>query len=151
MVDQRGRAIHVFIAIDLGAVAHIDIFQIGKMALIKISDLFKSRTAVDCRAGAGGKYLIGLGIIGHRPSSSAADTPADHRIQVSGAVDEIRVIHLDHLAADREDSGGAFNSAYHFFNIMRIYGSIIVQQDDVGRPGVADADIDRFAEAIVLI
>lgn len=63
------------------------------------------RFSIDCGSGTGGKDLVGFRIIGNWPPGSAADAPADQRIKIPGAVDEIRVIHLDHLTADRKISG----------------------------------------------
>ena len=55
MIDDRARRVAVFIPGDFGAVADIDILQVGKMLLVKIADLLKNMLPVDRRTRAGGK------------------------------------------------------------------------------------------------
>ena len=45
--DLGGRAEHIPVAVDPGAVSDIDVFQICEMSLVKVSDLSKSAAAVD--------------------------------------------------------------------------------------------------------
>ncbi len=59
------------------------------------------------------------------------------------------MIHLDHLAADRKDSGRLLNSTDQFFHVMRIGSRVIIQKDDIGGPGMPDSHIHCFAESIV--
>ena len=53
MIYESGRAVDILVAVDFGTVTYVDIFQIGKMILIKIADLFKQFPAVDSGSGAG--------------------------------------------------------------------------------------------------
>ena len=103
MIDESVRTVHIFETVDPCAIADIDVFQIGEMGFVKISDTAECAFSIDCGSGTGGKDLVGLRIIGNWPPGSAADAPADQRIKIPGAVDEIRVIHLDHLTADRKN------------------------------------------------
>ena len=48
-------------------------------------------------------YLIRFRIIGDRAARTPAYPPAQYGIKVSGTVNQFRMIHLDHLAADREN------------------------------------------------
>ena len=77
--------------------------------------------------GAGGEDLAFLGIVRGRPAASPADSPADQGIEVSGAVDQFGMVHLQHLAADGEDPRRPFDRSYHLFQKMRLCRSIIVQ------------------------
>ena len=103
MIDKGSGAVHVLIAVDLCPVSHIDVLQVGEVGLVKVSDLLEGGAAVDGGSGAGGEDLIRLGVVGHGPSGAPADAPAHEGVEVPGAVYELRVVHLDHLAADGED------------------------------------------------
>ena len=151
MEDQGSGAVQILVAIDLGAVSHVYIFQIGKMILVKKPDLLESGPAVDCRAGTGGEDLVRFGVIRCRPAASPGDAPAHQGVEIPGSVDQLWMIHLQHLAGDREDTGRLFYSMYHLFQKMRIHGGVVIQQQDIRRPGMPDPDIDGLAETIVLI
>ncbi len=149
--DLGGRAEHISVTVDPGAVSDVDVFQICEMSLVKVSDLSKSAAAVDRSACACREYLICFRVICDRASCAPADPPADHRIEITGAVDQFRVVHLDHFAAYGEDPGRSFDGIEQFFYKMRISRSIIIKKDHIGGAGTADPDIYCFAESIILV
>ena len=126
MVHKSGSAEPVFIAVDHGTVTNIDIFQIGKMAFVKEADFIKHASPVDRSSGTGRKYRVIFGVIRNRSSGSPAYPPAHQGIEISCAVDQIGVVHLDHLAAHRKNPVRDLDRPDHLFDITRIHGCIIV-------------------------
>ena len=100
MQHNRLRFIPVLIAVDPGTVADIQIFQIGKMFFIKITDLFKYGSSVDCGTATGGKHRDRLIIIRRRSSLPPGIGPAQHAVTVSGIIDELRSVPHQHLRTD---------------------------------------------------
>ncbi len=149
MINQGSGAVHVLVAINPGPVSDINILQISKMILIKIANAGEGRPAIDGSAGAGRKNFLRLCKIGYQRAVAPADPPAQDGIEVSGTVNEVRVIHLDHLAADRKNLWGLFNGLYHLFYIVWIHSGVVVKKDHVGGPGFFDSYIDCLAKTII--
>ena len=76
------RLIPGFIAVDPGAIADVDIFQISEMGLVKQADFLKNGPAVNGRAPAGGENLYGAVVIGRRTALAPGERPAQHSIVI---------------------------------------------------------------------
>ena len=96
MVDLRFWGIPVFIAINTCSVSYICIFQIGKMLLVKIPDLFKYFFTVDCRARTGSKNLLFLFIGVDVPAFSPGKGPSQRIVIIARIIQFVSVKKLNH-------------------------------------------------------
>ena len=118
---------------DLRPVADTNIFQIGEMHFIKVSDLFKYRSSINSRSGTGGKHLplpvIALAGSPHAPLIS----PTQDAVHISCIVHQLLVIHLHHFTADGKDLIRPADGFYHLADEIRLHLGIIIQQQDKRR------------------
>ena len=126
MVYHSFRAEYVVISVKLRTVSHIDILKIGKMHLIEVSDGLEHFPAVDCRTGTRCKDAAASLIELFRPPDAPLERPAEDAVHVSGIVHKIRVVHLDHLAADGKDLLRPVHGPLQRFDVVGSHFCIII-------------------------
>ena len=126
MVHHRFRTEHIVISVKLCPVSHIDILKVREVHLIEVSDRLKHFPAVDRRAGTGRKHAAAFFIKTFRTSNASLECPAENAVHISGIVHEIRMIHLDHLAADGKDLLRPVHGPLQRFHIVRSHFRIVI-------------------------
>ena len=126
MVHHSFRAEYVVISVKLRPVSHIDILEVGEMHLIEVSDGLKHFPAVDCRTGTRRKDAAALFIKLFRTPDAPLERPAEDAVHVSGIVHEVRMVHLDHLAADRKDLPRPVHGPLQRFDVVGSHFCIII-------------------------
>ena len=120
------RTVNVVIAVELCPPAHVDIFQVGKMQLVKEADLIKHSTAVNGRSGTGAEDPAGLLVKVYRTAHTSLIRPAQDTVHVSGIVQKLRMIHLDHPAADGKDALRLTDRTHHLRHEILVHPDVII-------------------------
>ena len=114
------RTVNVVIAVELCPPAHVDIFQVGKMQLVKEADLIKHSTAVNGRSGTGAEDPAGLLVKEAAKFKSAitldsgakkADAKRIMAVMSMGVKQGVEVT----VTVDGEDEDAAFEAIKTFF------------------------------------
>ena len=96
MVNHCLRRIPVLVSVDPCTVSHIHIFQIGKMFLIKITDLLENLSSVDGCPCTGGKdfllFFTGMNIL----TLTSGIRPSQCTVIIARIVQSVSVVKLDH-------------------------------------------------------
>ena len=135
------------VAVDAGAVADVDVFQIGKMVLVEIADLVQDTFAVDGGAAAGCEDFGGVIVIGGGFSFAAGIGPAEDAVLVTGIINAVMILPLKHLGADCEDVLITFYCINKGFYEARQHFGVVIKQENVGRVRLLYSDIYRMAKS----
>ena len=133
MVHTRPRTEPVLISQDIRAVCDIHILQISKMFLVKQSGHIQELPAVNDSPAAGGKDpprpVIFLLIL----TFSCGERPSERIVIIPRIVDQIPLIHIQHLCRTGKRPFPAFDINQQLSYKIRFRLGIIIQQDHVRR------------------
>ena len=146
MQHPCGGLIPVLVAVDCSAVSDIQILQIGKMFLIKITDLFKNTASVDGSSAAGGKYSGRSVVFIRRFSLSPRICPAQCAVTVSGIIQQFRLVPHEHSGTDGKHFFLRFNRIIQSPDKSGFCFCVIIQQDHIGRLCFLNAQIHRMTK-----
>ena len=120
------------------------------MRFVKIADLLKYLTSVNCRSATGWEYADILVIIHSRPAFSPGICPSQNAVAVSRIIQQLWLIPHKHFGADGKDLFILPNGIIQSFHKSSFYSGIVVQQDHIGASCLPDSQIHRMTEAGVL-
>ena len=142
--------IPVFIPTNLRPIAQIRIFQISKMLLIKISQLFHQFLPIDCRASTGRKNPAFFLIPFLRLPFSPSKRPSQSIIKVSGVIHQLPLLKLKHQSRAGKSIFLRPDSVIQRLKKFCFRLRIVIQKHHIFPPGLPDSHIDSSAKSRIL-
>ena len=150
MINFRFWSIPVLITADSGPITDIQILQISKMLLIKISDPVNKFLPVDRSSRTGGKNLLLSVIMADVLAFSPGKSPAKGTVIISGIIHLVPVMKLDHLCLTGKCLLMSAQGSNHLLQEIRFRFRIIVQKQHIWGTCRMDPFIDGSAETVIL-
>ena len=147
VVHDRLRLVEVAVAIDLRAVAEVDVLEIAEMPLVEVPDLLDHVHPVHRRTRARGEDPSRLVISVRRLSFSSGKSPSQRTIVVSGVIDLPRIPHGQHLRLNGKRPRIPHERLIKPLDAVSVDRRVVVQKKRKTRPREHEAGVRRVGKA----